>query len=196
LLYAVMEYAEEDLAKVLMQRPLTEQELRETIVPLLEGLEYLHRAGFAHGRLKPSNILGADDRVKLSCDGILRIGEPAGAWRPGNYDAPEAGEAAVTAAWDLWPLGMVTVEALTQRPPAWSGKRLMLPETLPAPFRDLACQCLQEDSQLRWSTWQIMESLSERPRSPAAAAGEEWSGRRQQANVGPPVKQERNRKFL
>jgi hypothetical protein len=83
------------------------------------------------------------------------------------------GKTAVTAAWDMWPLGMVTVEALTQRLPACGEKRLVLPESPPAPFQNLACQCLQKDSQLRWNTLRIRESLNERSSSPAGASRED-----------------------
>src|SRR5579859_6905478 len=67
-LYVVMEYAEEHLSHILPQRPLTPDEAREMLDPVLDGLSYLHEKGFVHGRLMPSNILVVDNQVKLSCD--------------------------------------------------------------------------------------------------------------------------------
>src|ERR1035437_5184033 len=56
LLYAVTEYAEENLAEILPERSLTPTEVSEMLAPLLDALSYLHEKGLAHGRLKPSNI--------------------------------------------------------------------------------------------------------------------------------------------
>src|SRR6185503_1087422 len=73
--YAVMEYAEEVLATVLRERPLTPEETRPMLESVLNVLAYLHGQGLAHTRLKPSNILAMDDRLKISCDGIRESGE-------------------------------------------------------------------------------------------------------------------------
>src|SRR5713226_9453226 len=66
LLYAVMEYAEEDLSQIIPVRPLTPDEAREMLQPVLDALSYLHEKGFVHGHLKPSNIMVVDDQLKLS----------------------------------------------------------------------------------------------------------------------------------
>src|ERR1700692_3912172 len=70
LLYLVMEYAEENLAQFLPQRPLTPAEARHVLAPTLEGLAYLHAEGLIHGHLRPSNIMAIEDCLKLSADGI------------------------------------------------------------------------------------------------------------------------------
>src|SRR5712671_5799772 len=77
LLYVVMEYAEENLAQFLPQRPLTPAEARDVLVPTLEGLAYLHAEGVVHGHLRPSNILAIADCLKLSADSICLVAERA-----------------------------------------------------------------------------------------------------------------------
>src|SRR3989441_9750398 len=57
---------------------------------------------------------------------------------------------------------MTLVEALTQRLPVWEGKdqgEPALPETVPAPFLDLARHCLRRDPGRRWTVAQISASL-------------------------------------
>src|SRR4051794_7855164 len=60
-LYAVMEYADQDLAQLLQHRPLTEEEAREMLVPALSALAFLHEKKLVLGRMKPSNILVVGD---------------------------------------------------------------------------------------------------------------------------------------
>ncbi len=49
-LYAVMEFAEEDLSQILPVRPLAPAEVSDLLPPLLDGLSYLHQKGFVHLR--------------------------------------------------------------------------------------------------------------------------------------------------
>ena len=65
-IYAVMEYADENLSQVLPQRSLTPEEARDMLGPTLDALAYLHDSGFAHTRLKPANILAVNDQLKVS----------------------------------------------------------------------------------------------------------------------------------
>ena len=147
LAYVVTEYAEESVAEVLRERPLTTAEVREMLEPVLDALEYVHASGFVHGRLKPANILAAGDSVKISSDGLLAAGAPPAALTPpGIYDPPEAPGAAASPAADVWSLGVTLVEALTLRAPFQDGprgRRVALPEELPPPFREIALPCLR-----------------------------------------------------
>jgi serine/threonine protein kinase len=74
LIFAVMEYAEENLAQILPHRPMTPQEAREMLEPTLDTLAYLHNQGLVHGHLTPANILAINDQLKLASDTICRIG--------------------------------------------------------------------------------------------------------------------------
>jgi len=159
LLYVVMEYAGEDLSQILPHRPLTPAEARDMLAPALDALAYVHGKGFVHGHLKPANIMAIDDQLKLSSDGLCRMGESSGGRRKLRvYDPPEAARGTISPAGDVWSLGMTLVEALTQRLPVWEGKEQgepALPETVPAPFLDLARHCLRRDPGRRWTVAQI-----------------------------------------
>jgi serine/threonine protein kinase len=89
LLYVVMEYAEDNLAQILPHRALTPAEVRDLLEPALDALTFIHEKGLVHSRLKPSNVLAAQDQLKLSSDSLLRTGDTAGLAPPSAYDAPE-----------------------------------------------------------------------------------------------------------
>ncbi|HEY6387637.1 MAG TPA: TonB family protein [Candidatus Acidoferrum sp.] len=166
LLYLVMEYAEEDLADILPQRALTPEETRDMLFPVLDALEYLHGKGFVHGDLKPANILATGDHLKLSSDAISRIGEAQSASkRASAYDPPEAASGMLMPAADVWSLGITLVEVLTQHLPEWpSGpnREPLVPTNLPAPFLEIARQCLRLEPQRRISVADIAERLNAR----------------------------------
>ena len=171
LLFVVMEYAEEDLSQILPQRPLTPEETREMLKPVLNALAYLHGKGVVQGRIKPANIMAIADQIKISSDGLCRVGEENDELEPPSaYDPPAAGGRASTAG-DIWSLGMTLVETLTQRLPTWDRTERddpELPQTLPAPFQEIARNCLYRDAQRRWTLADIAARLQ--PVSAAAAA--------------------------
>jgi TonB family protein len=168
LLYVVMEYAEENLSQVIPERRLTSNETRDVLLPVLDALGYLHGKGFVHGRLKPSNILAIGDRVKVSSDSLYKTGEAAGkVEKPGSYSAPELKTEPFTAAADVWSLGVVLTEMLTQRLPfaqAANQVEPRVPEILPAPFFEIARHCLRRSSHARWTLAEIAAAL--RPPEP------------------------------
>ena len=174
LLYAVMEFAEEDLSQILPQRPLAASEAREMLEPLLDAILYLHAQGLAHSHIKPSNIHATVDQLKLSCDTIFPIGESRTPSRDlGPYDAPELATSPLAASTDVWSLGVTLVETLTQRAPvAPAGTQAdpSIPDTLPQPFLDIARHSVLRDAAARWTTAQIAASL--KPVAAAAAAGQ------------------------
>ena len=170
-LYAVMEYADEVLAEVLPDRPLTAEEVREMLSPVLDALAWLHDRGLVHNRLKPANILAVSDQLKLSVDGI----QPAGPTRlrtlTSPYDAPEVALGSVSAASDIWSLGVTVVETLTQRTLDWvrsTGVDPVVPPSVPQPFFRIAQHCLRIDPADRCTVKDIQNLL--RPASAAASA--------------------------
>ena len=164
LVFAVMEYAEENLGQVLPYRPLSEKEAREVVGPLLDGLNYIHSQGFAHCHIKPSNIMATDTQLKISSDTALPLGEPRPAYRAVDaYDAPEAATAPVGGSSDVWSLGVTLVELLTQQAPVSSPESRadpIVPSTIPQPFLEIALHCLRRDPRLRWTTAQIADCLN------------------------------------
>ncbi len=56
--YMVMEYHEgESLSALLKRGALPEKRLLDIVLPIMEGLQEVHRAGFLHRDIKPANIL-------------------------------------------------------------------------------------------------------------------------------------------
>jgi hypothetical protein len=164
LVYLAMEHAEEELSSV--DRPLTPKEAREMLTPAVSALVYLHSQKFAHGRIKPSNILSVNDVLKISGDSPLRFGERHAA-RPtpppaavSCYAPPELTSAGVTAAGDVWSLGVTLVEALTKALPVVEGDAVRLPDSLkPDSFREVALGCLRRDPGQRWSMEDVAQWL-------------------------------------
>jgi len=171
LLYVVMEYAEENLSQVLPYRPLTPAETRDMLDAALDALAYLHGKGFAHGHVKPANIMAVNDQLKLSSDGLCPMGEPSGVGDAGIYQPPETASGRISPAGDVWSLGMTLAEALTQRLPVWARKEQeepVLPEALPAPFFEVIHHCLRRDPQNRWTAADIAARLHQTLPAPQA----------------------------
>jgi TonB family protein len=163
MVYAVMECADEDLSQVVPVRALTAMEAKEMLRPVLEALAYLHGKGLVHGHVKPSNIMAVGERLKISSDGVCAARETAiGRGKPTAYDAPEAGTRGGSAAGDVWSLGVTLVEVLTQKLPAWEWRGQEEPELprMPAPFGDIARQCLRRDPQQRCTLAEIASRLN------------------------------------
>ena len=173
LLFVVMECAEENLAQILPERPLTSAETSDTLKPTLEALAYLHGKGLVHGHLKPANIMAIGDQLKLSSDGLSRAGESSlDSEKRSVYDPPEKASSVISPASDIWSLGMTLSEVLTQRLPSWNQKEQtdpVLPENLPAPFSDIVRGCLRRDPQSRWKIADITARLFLSSAQPAAA---------------------------
>ena len=201
LLFVVMEYADEDLSQFLPKRPLAAAEVREMLGPTLDALAYLHSKGFVHGHLKPANVMAIGDQLKLSSDGISRIGARRGpVGEPNEYDAPEVARGENPAASDVWSLGMLLVMVLTQRFPDRDASGEPVVTEVAAPFGDIARHCLGRDPGGRWGLADISEragfpspastpqvtktGLRESPVSPRAVARPESTPRRK-AIAGP-----------
>ena len=162
-----MEYAEDSLAQILPHRALTPEEVRDLLEPALDALTFIHGKSLVHGRIRPSNVMAAQDQLKLSSDSLVRSGDLAGRIGAGSiYDAPEIAQGNILPASDAWSLGMTLMEALTQRLPSMEGMVEPLPETVPAPFMGIAHCCLRRDPQRRCSVSDIATRLQSAP--PAA----------------------------
>ena len=163
LLYVVMEYAEFDLSQIHHRGPFPPDETRETLKLTVDALAYLHDKGFIHAHLKPANFMSVDGQLKLSSDGICRMGKwIGGRSTPGDYDPPEVESGRYSPAGDVWSLGIILVETLLQHAPVWVRTEEgdpVLPRTIPAPFFDIARNCLRWDPQDRWTVAEIQALL-------------------------------------
>lgn len=185
LAYVVTEYADEVLSQIIPERPLTSDETRAMLGPVIDSLEYLHGKGLVHAHLKPSNILVVDEQLKISGDNVA----PSGAQRnrflsASVYDAPELAGGRMAPEIDIWALGATLVEALTQRPLSWDRERNsepVVPEEMPRLFAEIAQGCLCRDPKNRLTLAEIKARLesnqpiefaprkSEAPRETAAS---------------------------
>jgi len=138
--YLVMERGDESLENVLAERALTVDETRRTLGPAVAALDYLHKNGYCHSRLSSSKVLAVGDQVKLSCNSAVPL-------REGN-----------TAADDIRALGVLIVEALTQKVPERDGP-LNLKE-VPPPFKEIARHCLDPDPASRWTAEEVEANLN------------------------------------
>jgi serine/threonine protein kinase len=164
LLYVVTEYADETLSQVLPERCLTPGEALEMLGPILDALSYLHKLGLTHGHLRPANIMVVDNRLKLSpdfgwCSRTRSI-----------YDAPEGSIGVSATDGDIWSLGVLLVESLTQHAPFWDrsqGGEPEIPEDIPEPFLTICRECLRRDPERRCSLASIKAHLGlTRPAEP------------------------------
>jgi TonB family protein len=167
LLYAVTEHAEEVLAEIVQERPLTADETREMLDPILEALSYLHAKGFVHGHLKPSNIMVVDNQIKISGDSLCIVGKSCGRIAsPTAYDAPETATEPMSPSSDVWSVGVTLVHALTQHPPMWDGSKSnepVVPKSIPQPFAKIARDCLSSDPARRCTLSDIKGRLRPAP---------------------------------
>jgi len=168
-LYVVTEYAEERLSEVLPERPITPSEATEMLGPVLDALAYLHRSGFVHGHLKPSNIMVVENQLKISGDELHIAGRfRKGPAALGVYDAPELAAQPILPPADLWSLGVTLVEALTQRAEIGAGAAGEEPVAAGAiaqPFADIVRHCLRPIPSQRWT----IENIKARLESNSAA---------------------------
>jgi serine/threonine protein kinase len=130
-LFAVTEYAEQNLAQILPHRALTPDEVREMLTPALDALAFLHRQNLVHGQLKSANFLVVDDQLKLASDTIRPARDATG----------------VDLAGDVRALGATIVEALTQTRPALNAPAgaASLPATLSPGLADAVRRCLSPE---------------------------------------------------
>ena len=162
--YIVTEKADTFLSGIVPRKALDPAKVKEILVPVVDALAFVHEKGFVHGSVKPSSIVLIGGQWKLSSDEMARAGEPVKLNRElDTYDAPEFGGGALTAAADMWSLGMIVVEACSQRTPVWDRNMagdLGVPDWLPQPFREIARECIRWDPTKRISTAKVKDLLA------------------------------------
>ena len=188
-LFVVMEYAEETLSQILPERALSPDEVREMLGPTLDALAFLHRRNLVHGQIKPPNFLVVHEQLKLASDTIRAAGEPTiGLGQSSLYDPPEASNGRISAAGDIWALGLTMVEALTPRLPA----SLSLPPHLPTPFVEAIWRCLSRNPADR-PTINDLQVLIRRPTQAALASTPQSVERKATEQITPSQKTPRQR---
>ena len=173
-LYIVMEYADQTLAQLLLHRAMTDDEAREMLRPILDGIAFLHGRSLVHGQLKPANVLVVGDQLKLASDTIRRVSEgPLSISAPTVYNSPESGKGSNSTAADIWALGATLFEALARRPPAdvsEAGVAVVLPGDFSPAFRDVVTRCLNVSPHDRPSVTELLAWAGGRSVWPEPAA--------------------------
>lgn len=149
LAYLVMEYADENLAAVLLERALTADETLEMLQPVAEALAFLHRQGLVQGRLRPSNIFAVNDTLKLSSDSV------------------SAGDASA----DMRALASTTVQTLTGQAVTSSNgsSETNLIGNLPRAFQEIVRNCSGQDGRIQWSAADLASWLRSQPSATQSA---------------------------
>lgn len=193
--FLVMELIKgEPLSAVLRREaPLQPDRVLDIVAQTAHALHSAHEAGLVHRDIKPENLLlTADGRVKITDFGIARVADQVPFTVAGQvmgtvqYISPEqVSGRPVTAASDIYSLGVVAYEALVGRRP-FTGESPVaialaqvneapppMPPGLPEAMRDLVLSCLAKDP-------------ADRPRSAAnlARSAEQLRGRSTTHNGG------------
>lgn len=149
LVLIVTECAEENLSEVLPRRALSVAETEQLVRPALDVLRFLHQRGFVHSRLRPSNVMSVSEQLKFSSDRIRPAGRVPMLPESSVYDAPEAREGTLSPSGDVWSLGVIIAEGLTQKLPTSTND--VLSASLPQPFADIVQHSLRQNPDQRWT---------------------------------------------
>ncbi len=147
--YIVMAYVEGETLSTRLARegPLDEERSLASVLPIVDGLEQVHAAGYLHRDIKPSNIvIGADGSPVLLDFGAARraLGDRtrsltavvSDGYAPIEQYARDSRQGPWT---DIYALGAVLYRCLTNRPvpeaPARAGADELIPATETSPYR-------------------------------------------------------------
>ena len=204
--FLVMELVKgEPLSAVLRrERRLQPDRVLDIVAQTAHALYAAHSAGLVHRDIKPENLmLTPEGRLKVTDFGIARVADQVPFTTAGQvmgtvqYISPEqVGGRAVTAASDIYSLGVVAYEALVGRRPFTGESQVAIalaqvneapppmPPDLPDPVRDLVLSCMAKDpagrprsaADLAQSAEQIRGTLTAEPAGdtgadPALSAG-------------------------
>src|SRR3954462_11064177 len=124
--YIAMEYLEGGPLKTIIQQeaPLDPDRAIDLTIQILRAARFAHRRGIIHRYLKPHNVIvDADGRAKVTDFGIARAGasdmtQTGSIMGTAQYLSPEQAQGhAVSAASDIYSIGIMLYEMLTGRVP-------------------------------------------------------------------------------
>ena len=167
-----------NLADSLSRTPRSAQEAAELIMTLARAVHEAHDQGIIHRDLKPANVLLTEDNVpKVTDFGLAKqLDNDSGQTRTGSvlgtpsYMAPEQAEgrlSAICPATDVYALGAILYECVTERPPFRGATSLetlkqvsttepvapsRLQPKVPLDLETICLKCLEKDIRRRYAT--------------------------------------------
>ena len=197
--YIVMEYVEgQTLSERLKEHGvISEGQLRQILLPLLEGLEEVHRSGLTHRDIKPGNIImrASDDSPVLLDFGaarqtvMARSRSMTAVLTPRYAPIEQYSEKGRQGPWtDVYALGALCCRAMTGKAPEESSDRIQ--EDTLEPLEE-SCRGQGSPEFLRALDWALRVRLEDRPQSlsqwRAALDGVREPGQRQEPREAKPV---------
>ena len=173
--YIVMDYAEGETLAALIehQGPLTEARVKDILLPLMDGLDEVHRADLLHRDIKPSNIIIKDDGQPVLIDfGAARQSTGArsrsmtAVLTPGYAPLEQYSAKGNQGAWtDIYALAAVAYRALTGITPEEATNRIKNDPLVPAVT---AGKSQASSAFLKALDWALAVDEEERPQTIAA----------------------------
>ncbi|MCZ6862863.1 MAG: protein kinase [Alphaproteobacteria bacterium] len=173
--YLVMQYVQgESLYNILKRdKRLPEHELLEVFLPLLDGLDKVHEAGFLHRDIKPGNIFIQADGTPVLLDfGAARqaLGEKSQSMTnmatPGYAPFEQYASKGRQGAWtDLYAMGATLYRAVTGAKPTNAPDRIASEDFVPAVKAGKGRYSMEF---LEAIDWALRMNTSERPQNVAA----------------------------
>jgi len=146
--YLVLEHCHTDF-KVVTGRNAGISQLKNVMLQLFEGLEYIHSKCIIHRDLKPDNLLFSEEGIlKIADFGSSRLWEQGANYSPGmvtlRYRAPEIflGERQYTTAIDIWSAACIISELFLGKP--------LMDGICPLEQVDRMCSVLGTPSEEEW----------------------------------------------